>query len=103
MDWKREGQFEFLEVDGYRLTRIGGGGVITSVAVIVSGLEVKLGQRVYSNGQFGVPKGTLGLVVEIKAPRENGRTSDVVVVHFEGGCSPTHMKFHELNLSQQGA
>lgn len=104
MDWKKEGQFdEFLDVDEYRLTRLAGGGVITSIVMTTQDLEVKLGQRVCSNGRFGALKGTLGIIVEIKVPRENGRTTDVIVVRFEGARSPTHMKFHELNLSQQGA
>lgn len=99
MDWAREGSIEFLDVDGYHLTRLASGGVITSIAVIVSGLEVKLGQRVYSNGGFGPSKGTLGIVVEIETPYENGRTADVIAAHFEGDSVSTHMKFKDLDFS----
>jgi len=98
MSWVKEGSVEFLECAGYRLERFVNAGQITSIKFY--SLELKLGQRVYSNGRFGPPKGTLGIVVKIGIPYEDGRTNDVIVVHFEGESSSIHMKFRDLDFSQ---
>ncbi len=99
MDWAKEGPIEFLEIGSYRLERFAGSGPVISIKIIASNLEVKLGQRVYSNGRFWAPKGTLGIVVGIGVPFENALTTDIIVVHFEGDYCPVHMKFRDLDFA----
>lgn len=61
-------------------------------------VEIKLGQRVYSNGRIWYPAGTLGLVVNIRLPFERGRSYDILDVFFEGDSTSAHMKFKDLQL-----
>ena len=42
----------------------------------------ELGQRVTANGRFGAPKGTVGVILRIIRPWENGRTSNFLAVEF---------------------
>lgn len=41
-----------------------------------------------------VPAGTVGIVVTIRRPNEDGHTSDVLGVEFQGGIGFCWMKFH---------
>ncbi len=67
-----------------------------------SGPIAHLGQKVFSNGRFAATKGTMGIVVDLKMPYENGKTGDVIVVWFENHQAAKHMKFHDLEQVQVG-
>ena len=84
----------FEESYGFILTWSSQGGRIIAIKQILR--EIKLGQRVYSNGNFAASTGTLGLVVAITPPFKNGRTTDIIQVWFEGDSSPSDMKFTDL-------
>lgn len=67
------------------------------VSATYSGREIKLGQKVRSNGRILVPNGTVGIVVRIHEPGD-GLTSNIFEVWFEGEPSATLMKTKDLNF-----
>lgn len=81
--------------DGIEYTKDDGGRIILAVH---SGREIKLGQKVHSNGRFMIPDGVLGIVVCIHEPGENGLTSNIFDVWFEGASSTTLMKTKDLRI-----
>lgn len=90
---------ESVEVMGYTIKR-NVGGICTECKVSGGSLAVGLGQRVYSNGQFGPPDGTLGIVVGIEIPGHNGHTTNIIKVWFEGQYQPLRMKFKDLQTEK---
>jgi hypothetical protein len=62
------------------------------------GPKISLGQLVRSSGRFFATKGTIGIVVGIRAPYTEGLTSNVFEVWFEGSRRPEMMKFKDLDL-----
>ena len=42
----------------------------------------ELGQEVVANGRFGATKGTVGVILRIIRPWENGRTTNFLAVEF---------------------
>ncbi|MDO8569819.1 MAG: hypothetical protein Q7R89_03575 [bacterium] len=61
--------------------------------------SVRIGQLVTASGrQYRVPKGTVGIVTKIVIPFNDGRTSDVIAVWFEGCDTSYFMKFEDLEL-----
>lgn len=60
-----------------------------------SGREVKLGQKVFSNGRIFVPDGTIGIVVKIHEPGD-GLTSNIFDVWFEGSLDSFLMKMKDF-------
>ncbi len=75
-----------LDMDGERIIALSSGLLC----------RVELGQMVTASGRFGVPRGTKGIVIDIKKPSTDGLTSDVIFVHFESHHDPLHMKFKDL-------
>lgn len=63
---------------------------------VTSGQLVVLGQKVFANGRYGAPNGTMGIVIGLNLPYEDDRTSDILVVWFEGFEHEHHMKFKDL-------
>lgn len=94
------GGFSFQQ-DGYIFTTPGENNC-KILSVKLGEKEIKLGQRVYSNGAFATPAGTMGLVVGIEFPHQWGRSSNIIRVWFEGYDMPDNMKFKEL-LLEKGA
>ncbi|MBI5150952.1 MAG: hypothetical protein HZA34_00040 [Candidatus Pacebacteria bacterium] len=82
----QKGSFSFVKNDGGQI-----------VSAVYSGKEIKLGQKVYSNGRIFVPAGTIGIVVEIHEPGD-GLTSNIFDVWFEGEPSATLMKTKDLRF-----
>lgn len=80
--------------NSFDLTKEDGGRIISAV---YSGREVKLGQKVCSNGRIFVPDGTMGIVVCIREPGD-GLTSNIFEVWFEGEPSATLMKTKDLRF-----
>jgi hypothetical protein len=89
---------ESVEVHGHTVRRYIGG--IATQCQINGSVVVHLGQRVYSNGRFGPPAGTIGIVAGIDIPGENGRSTNIIEVWFEGEQSPLHMKTKDLQTER---
>jgi hypothetical protein len=89
---------EMVEVHGHTVRRNIGG--IATQCQINGSSVVHLGQKVYANGRFGPADGTLGIVVGIDIPGENGRSTDIIEVWFEGEQSPLHMKTKDLQTER---
>lgn len=62
--------------------------------------EVKIGQRVVSNGRYPefAKEGVSGIVTKLDEPHTDGRTTDVINVWFEGNAYPHYMKFRDLQF-----
>jgi len=60
------------------------------------GQAISLGQEVRASMGCSLPQATRGVVVKIHRPHENGRTSDVIDVIWEGEICPTATKFKEI-------
>lgn len=88
---------ELVEIGSFAITRNIGG--ICTQCRVNDRTVVNLGQKVYSNGKFGTPNGTMGLVVGIHLPGD-GRTSNIIDVWFEGEHIPLHMKFKDLQTER---
>jgi hypothetical protein len=68
---------------GFTLTHVSGvESAITAVEFM--GHVYRRGQLVSSTGRAFAPAGTLGIITKIHAPYENGKTDDILEVHFEG-------------------
>ena len=80
--------------NSFDLTKNDGGHIISAV---FSGREIKLGQKVHSNGRIFVPDGTMGIVVEIHEPGGD-LTSNIFDVWFEGEPGPSLMKTKDLRF-----
>lgn len=80
--------------NSFDLTKDDGGRIISAEH---SGREVKLGQKVFSNGRIFVPDGTIGIVVKIHEPGD-GLTSNIFDVWFEGSLDSSLMKTKDLRF-----
>lgn len=89
---------EMVEINGMAVRR-NIGGIATRFEANGGSLAVNLGQRVYANGHFGPPDGTLGIVIGINLPGD-GRTTNCIDVWFEGECQVLHMKFKDLQTER---
>jgi len=89
---------ESVEVHGHTVRRYIGG--IVTQCQINGSVVVHLCQRVYSNGRFGPPAGTMGIVAGIDIPGENSRSTNIIEVWFEGEQSPLHMKTKDLQTER---
>ena len=81
-------------VSGFELDVDDASGVIKKITQLVQ--TVCLDQRVLSNGRTHVPKGTLGTVVRIEYPYIAGRTSDVLVVRWDGRSEVSSTKMKDI-------
>ena len=81
------------EVNGFFLERETGG---VYYSIRNNRARAERGQVVIANGKFGAKEGTRGIVIKIHRPYANGKTSNVIEVHFEGHRFSHHMKFHDL-------
>ena len=81
-------------IAGWQLEIDGDGRIIS--ATDVSGQTFDLGQTVVANGRFAALMGTVGTLIEIQRPWTDGRTSDFLVVLFDGHKVPSHMKPKDL-------
>lgn len=88
---------ELVEIASFTIKRNIGG--ICTQCRINGTTVVNLGQKVFSNGRFGVPDDIMGLVVKINLPGD-GRSSDIIDVWFEGEHNPLHMKFKDLHTER---
>lgn len=70
------------------------------VSVKSNDREVKIGQRVFSNGRYPefAKEGVSGIVVKLHEPHTDGRTTDVINVWFEGNSRDNAMKFKDLQF-----
>ncbi|MDO8728385.1 MAG: hypothetical protein Q7K26_00670 [bacterium] len=85
------------EVHGFKLFRLKSGP--ERVIRITNGMfSVRIGQLITASGRYHVPIGTVGIVTSIAIPFEDGYSSDVIVVWFEGCDSTSFMKFADLQL-----
>lgn len=85
--------------NGFEITKDYGDRIISVVCGINGfGREVKLGQRVYSNGRILVPEGVLGIIVKINEPDCEGRTTNIFDVWFEDHDHTTSMKIKDLKF-----
>ncbi len=87
---------ENVEKNGFELEVLGS----KIVAITYSSKTVRLGQEVRASGRIFKEAGTVGKVIDLRTPFENGLTSDVIVVLFEGDDFPYYMKFKDLDLSR---
>lgn len=67
-------------------------------AIKLAGTLIRRGQLVCANHRALVPAGAIGIVVEILKPYTEGRTSDIISVHFQNTLPPTFVKIRELDL-----
>lgn len=88
-------QLKHYRKDGIDFTKDDGGRIISATH---SGREIKLGQKVHSNGRYMVTDGILGIVIVIHEPGEKGLTSNIFEVWFEGASHPTLMKTKDLRI-----
>lgn len=66
-------------------------------SAVVNGRKVRLYQEVVSTGRFVMARrGLVGTVIEIAKPGENGRTSHIVRVKWEGIDYPMWMDFPDF-------
>jgi hypothetical protein len=87
------------EVGGFKIYRIGSGtNTATRITRGIYSVSVRVGQKVTASGRFLVPKGTIGIVTSLTVPGEDGRTSNVVAVWFEGLSKANFMKLEDLEL-----
>lgn len=86
------------DVCGIILEELEGGGKIISAKEGLCGRKISVGDFVQSNGRR-VPDfpetGRRGIVIKIHEPF-NGRTNDILEVHFEGEVCSDTMKFKDL-------
>lgn len=71
------------------------------IAVRSNSQRIEVGQRVYSNGRMFRPEGCGGTVVGIVEPYTHGRSSDILLVRWDG--SDAHClsaKFKDLDLPE---
>lgn len=87
-------QLTHYRKNSFDLTKEDGGRIISAT---YSGREIKVGQKVYSNGRILVPDGTMGIVVGILEPGD-GLTSNIFAVWFEGETNTTLMKTKDLRF-----
>ncbi len=74
--------------------------VAVSIAGVTPRYRIGLGQLVFANGRYLVENGRLGIVVKIFLSFEEGRTTDILDVHFEGLRNACRIKFKDLDLEQ---
>ncbi|RMD66284.1 hypothetical protein D6833_01645 [Candidatus Parcubacteria bacterium] len=81
---------------GYILRRFAG--IVQSIASPATEREIAVGDIVVLlNAHLSVPRGAKGVVLKIQEPYRNGRTSDVISVHFFGyPPPPLEMKPEEI-------
>lgn len=80
--------------NSFDLTKNDGGRIISA---IYSGREIKLGQKVCSNGRILVADCTVGIVIGIHEPGGD-LTSNIFEVWFEGEPSAVLMKTKDLKF-----
>ncbi|RME58269.1 hypothetical protein D6779_06900 [Candidatus Parcubacteria bacterium] len=82
---------------GYTLRRYHNG-IIKSIASPATAQEIAVGDIVVLlNAHLYVPRGAKGIVLKIQEPYQDGRTSDVISVHFFGyPLPPLKMKPEEV-------
>ncbi len=89
---------EEVEINGHKVTRLKDG--INIKCEINGSKPITLGQRVYSNGRFGPPAGTIGIVIGIHLPGHDGYSTNVFEVWFEGERGPLDMKTKDLQTEK---
>lgn len=80
------GSFGFVKNDGGQI-----------VSAVYSGREIKLGQKIVSNGRIFVSDGTVGIVVRIHEPGD-GLTSNIFEIWFEGQHGSSMMKTKDIRF-----
>ena len=87
-----------FQKNGFEITKDDGGRIISVIenADCAVAREIKLGQKVYSNGRLLIPDGIFGIVVGLHEPYHNSRTTNIFEVWFEGDSHTTFMKTKDL-------
>lgn len=99
-------EYEVIEIRDITIQRLKGNDAKEGIVAIKYGPKntpgpiITLGQKVFASGRYRVKKGTMGIVIQLDLPYENGTTSDIIDVWFENFISSSLMKFEDLKIDK---